>query len=497
MNNETYYFNWSQPISSKYGGNFNVDTLGRDKYAAFLTNVLVHEAKNDGYVLNLNAPWGSGKTYFLKRWLYELEGKHPTVYIDAWKQDYSDDPLLTVLSSIIEQFKEQLPNSNQRVDKITKQASRFFKAVAPTLTKGIVKKFSGIDLDEVSGNVDDFNVITGEAASNITKALINDHNEKLESVEFLRSELTEWIDALKALTDGLKLPAFIFIDELDRCRPSYAVEMLEVVKHFFNVPNIVFVIATDTEQLQHAVKAVYGVGFDASTYLGRFFKRRFTLNDISRSAFIEAYLSEITSLPEVTKSCWPALYAVSDLSAALANISDAFSLSLRETEQLCDKVHSILLNTNKSFNVYFLIILFVLKDRYNSIFEKWFTFKFIPSSNELLGHFANEPLWTYSVGFAYSVSSSHIPYSDYFPASVIHRADVSLLEILKLAKKYSRPYNANGKFNDLRAELDRWDTSSSVSSDRMKKMMQEALLMDITATENDYKNWVELATSFD
>lgn len=63
---------------------------------------------------------------------------------------------------------------------------------------------------------------------------------------------------------------FILIDELDRCRPSYAIEMLETIKHFFELKNYVFVVATDTEQLSHSVKAVYGDFFDGKEYLSRF-----------------------------------------------------------------------------------------------------------------------------------------------------------------------------------------------------------------------------------
>nr|WP_279504657.1 P-loop NTPase fold protein [Aeromonas veronii] len=82
------------------------------------------------------------------------------------------------------------------------------------------------------------------------------------------------------------------IDELDRCRPSYAVEMLETIKHIFDIPKVVFVLATDTEQLQHAIKVIYGDGFDAQNYLGRFFMRRFNLPLVSTKVFIEEYLSK-------------------------------------------------------------------------------------------------------------------------------------------------------------------------------------------------------------
>jgi predicted KAP-like P-loop ATPase len=85
----------------------------------------------------------------------------------------------------------------------------------------------------------------------------------------------------------LEKPMFVFIDELDRCRPTYAIELLETVKHLFDIPDLIFVIATDTEQLQHSVKSVYGEGFDASRYLYRFFNRSFSLKKPDVLEFIK------------------------------------------------------------------------------------------------------------------------------------------------------------------------------------------------------------------
>ena len=62
----------------------------------------------------------------------------------------------------------------------------------------------------------------------------------------------------------------IFVDELDRCRPSYAIELLERIKHLFNIGGLVFVLALDREQLGHSIKAVYGNGIDSDGYLRRF-----------------------------------------------------------------------------------------------------------------------------------------------------------------------------------------------------------------------------------
>ena len=83
------------------------------------------------------------------------------------------------------------------------------------------------------------------------------------------------------------------IDELDRCRPSYAVELLEVVKHLFGVDRIVFVLAINRSELAHSVRALYGSGFDAENYLRRFFDVDFRLPEPERKAFIDSMIDAI------------------------------------------------------------------------------------------------------------------------------------------------------------------------------------------------------------
>ncbi len=75
-------------------------------------------------------------------------------------------------------------------------------------------------------------------------------------------------DNLKNLSSEKKI--IIFIDELDRCRPDFAIETLEIVKHYFDIPNIVFVLSLDIEQLSHSIATCYGQNMDSSGYLRRF-----------------------------------------------------------------------------------------------------------------------------------------------------------------------------------------------------------------------------------
>lgn len=90
------------------------------------------------------------------------------------------------------------------------------------------------------------------------------------------------------------IPVVIAIDELDRCRPLYAIELLEAAKHLFSVNNIVFVLATNRSELGHSIKAVYGEKFDSQEYLKRFIDVDFRLPDADRKEYISTMMSSKT-----------------------------------------------------------------------------------------------------------------------------------------------------------------------------------------------------------
>ncbi len=63
----------------------------------------------------------------------------------------------------------------------------------------------------------------------------------------------------------------VFIDELDRCKPSFAVQLLEKIKHYLVDERIIFIFSVNISQLQHTISQYYGNGFDSCRYLDRFF----------------------------------------------------------------------------------------------------------------------------------------------------------------------------------------------------------------------------------
>ncbi|TMP07046.1 NTPase KAP [Pseudoalteromonas sp. S3178] len=407
-------FKWDNPTNCKVGEYFPADKLDRARYATFLSRLLAQEGfdlnrpegtQKKNYVLNLNAEWGAGKTYFLKRWSQELIVNYPVVYIDAWQQDYSDDPFLTVIAGIIKQLQLQAKFNI----KIPKSAVSMFKAVAPAIAQGLTKKISGIDLDELhtllfsddeidSEQKQSSNKPSGSDFSPAVKALaqnlIKDHEAKNKSIEVIKSKLADWVSKFEK-QEGKSLPIFIFIDELDRCRPSYAVEMLETIKHIFDVKGIVFVVATDTEQLQHTIKSIYGEGFDAKIYLGRFFNSRYSLkrpalkdflsvhSDITKfeSAYLKSKKIEIISHRETPQ-------------ATLANISvvlDAFEVQPRTAIQITERIIAIIVNlqSGKKVDVLVLAVLFCIHEKDHSLYDEIISDRFQRKEQDTKGEMQN------------------------------------------------------------------------------------------------------------
>ncbi|MBE3841137.1 NTPase KAP [Vibrio parahaemolyticus] len=396
----TVNIDWSQPIEIE-GVYYCEDSLFRQKYAQYLSRFLASKGydelrpeqdKKQNYVLNLNSEWGTGKTYFLRRWAESLKNYHPVVYVDAWKQDYSDDPLMSVIASMINQLREQAGKSAEDSKfKASRKVLGLLKATAPAITGSLVKRYIGIDpltilnsddnklvgkeIKDENGNPIDM----GTAATRLVTHLIDEHSKKSVAITSLKTNIEQWISAVQgnqANNTYRQLPAFVFIDELDRCRPSYAVEMLETIKHIFDIRGVVFVVATDTNQLQHAVKSIYGAGFDADLYLGRFFDARYTLKQIPYNHLLSIHCDmnsfSSTALKSNSISTWPNCDTPQEEIDNIATIYSVFGLSAREAIQTTERLISTVRNleTDKTINLYYLLILMCLSNKKRSYYER-------------------------------------------------------------------------------------------------------------------------------
>lgn len=344
---------------------WKADLLGRKTEADFILNFLrnrsaerVSSKRASSYVLNLDGSWGEGKTFFLENFSMQLESEdHISVYVNAWKDDFADDPMIAVMSAIDSTLKKYLNtrgNLRKTWQKTKRAGVRIAITAASASAKKLGNKYLGEGFDEIQEIWnDDFSnatvlsedkekQVTAEASKIIdrfvdqkTELALKKFADEKVSIEKFKENLTIFLTKFQNDT-GKKLPLFILIDELDRCRPLYAISTLERIKHFFDLHNVVFIVATDSEQLRHSVKAVYGQDFDSKRYLLRFFDRTYKFLKPDLKNFIR-YQSAVAPINE-TKYVIPFL-TLEDL---LEKCAIGLNLSLRDLEQCHDHLRNVI-----------------------------------------------------------------------------------------------------------------------------------------------------------
>lgn len=299
----------------------------------------------------IDGGWGTGKTEFCKkliRLMQEQQRDYQPVYIDAFRSDHSGEPLLALLAEIIkvctpEDTGEQRKNITR---KVAKAAGFVMKTVAKAAV-GHVLKQKWEDLEEGMSQITNDGQEAKNAAATVAGVATTLASHSIDAtidatVEALLKEQIEAEKNLETLKACLKelaadKPIILFIDELDRCRPDYAVDMLEVIKHVFDIENVKVVLVTNTKQLCAAINHRYGAEVDAQKYLDKFLKYSFALPDqvVAQTEQDRVWVS-IHHFKRLIKG--------SDIEGVLFNahrVVDCISemikrnnLSLRETERL-------------------------------------------------------------------------------------------------------------------------------------------------------------------
>jgi hypothetical protein len=251
---------------------FEQDALGRSNFGQSLLNLV--SQSNDELVISLDGKWGEGKTTFVKMWQGMLtQADVPNIYIDSFANDYIDDAFIAVASAITTYINE---NSVHPDEEKSKEFSEKAKKVGVQLLSWTAKiGIKAATLGAIKdSDIEELKDIQADLAKGLSTVVGDFVGQRLAShkqdIEQLRS-FKELLSEMPALLspEGDK-PFVIIIDELDRCKPTYAIELIEKVKHLFSVKNVVFVLVMHRKQLEEAVKCIYGVNIDAHTYLQKF-----------------------------------------------------------------------------------------------------------------------------------------------------------------------------------------------------------------------------------
>jgi KAP family P-loop domain len=306
------------------------DLLGRKPVGQRLTDLL--DRVEQPLVIALDGGWGSGKSHFLKLWTgaheRELGGKAKVIYFDAFEHDYLDDPLISLVGALLKRAeKKSFPKTA-----LAKIKSTGMRLAKPSLRIGLAVATAGAS--EMANAVWDEGL---KAAEGIAADAIDEFWKK-ESGR--TAAMQQFRDALTALTvsvkDGDPPQKIVFIiDELDRCRPDYALTLLEIVKHFFSVPNVHFVLGTNLIALENSVRTRYGIDVGASEYLMKFIHLRMAfpiVHDFQGNGAWAAYFDRIAADAGIGQQSTVCLRKV------LAVYSRSTQVSLRDVQRLTGRV---------------------------------------------------------------------------------------------------------------------------------------------------------------
>lgn len=370
-----------------FGGEKNLNPV-LEKFSHSLEYILFnsndsaseHTFGDNGTVIAIEGAWGSGKTSFLSFFEDEITKRsEPKIYnyalnkaktespthfaieetdekkevilfrYNAWEDDYLDNPFL----SLVGQFFSDKDNSKitpKRELVINDKMKRSISAIGGTIKSFTPKKIIE-SIEYLAETHDKLNERTFDT-------LIKNYCDLKKERTSFKDSLSE----LKSKKEG-EIPLKIFIiDELDRCKPSYAVMFLETIKHFFGAKNVIFIIAIDKKQLIASINKFYGHNYNAELYLTRFFDFELQLpsnNEAFQKNFSESKLNK------------PYLVNNSEL---ISQIIKIFKFNPREQAIFFQRLKILSLKGDLHIPIYILLIALHMKSssKFNALIKSEF-----------------------------------------------------------------------------------------------------------------------------
>ena len=309
------------------------DRFWRKDFANRLTNLV----KNieEPTVFLLDAPWGDGKTTFLKQWAGELRNVGvPVIEFDAFARDYQADPFIALSAEIFAAAQKVESLEEDTRANFFKNAKSLGKSLLPIATQIAISKATlGLLSPEDIGKL-------GEVSTDDVSAIVE---ERLKAAEVDTNLLSSFREALEELAAGISpekgAPLVFIVDELDRCRPSFAVELIEKIKHVFSVPGVHFVLSAHLPQLAKIFQNTHGLGDEeqALTYLEKFYdvRMRFPASPMLPGTVTRPYITylwhELNLLPMDPEKC-------TDFLESLECIFQNRQVSLRTVEKIMTNI---------------------------------------------------------------------------------------------------------------------------------------------------------------
>ncbi len=332
---------------------FENDVLDRREHVETLTKLI--STVNQPFVMSISSPWGTGKSTFIRMWAQYLKNQsYYCIYFNAWENQADEDPLITFMAEINNEIILNLDAEHKGAKKIFVDAKKIsitiLKRAIPAIAK--LATYGVLDIGKISEEI-----LANALGKTIEDSIANLQSTKRMLISF-KEKLEGFIKELNKHNDPIK-PLIFLIDELDRCKPTYVINLLERMNHVFNIPGIIFITVMDRDQINSSIKAIYGEGMDTDGYLRRFINLDYELPKPSNLKY-SIYLFNQFGIESIFKndnSFAQHILIISQITAVI------FEPSLRTQEQIFTHI-SIALRTgiaHRAEFLYFLVILIALK----------------------------------------------------------------------------------------------------------------------------------------
>ena len=309
--------------------------------------------------LIIDGKWGTGKTEFcfkLKNLIEDVNSSNYKVgYVNAFQADHANEPLLALIAEVASLHS----NDNEK--------SEFIRKAIPYL-----RLITGVGLKAAVGFV--FGKYAAEAPSILSEGVdaIKDGSSSLID-QSLESIIKDQVEAEKNLADlkaalvsiSTKTPIILLIDELDRCRPDFAVMMLETIKHVFDVKNVQIILITNADQLKATIKHSYGSETNSHDYLYKFFKYQINLPTATKDTEGKSVENNVTHFKTIVQASnvIPQDFKNNQFIYEIPTFLDLSKLSLRNIEQIVRCIETLIIfedkDKSKSLNPEPLIMVFL------------------------------------------------------------------------------------------------------------------------------------------
>lgn len=223
----------------------------------FYSNLITSLRESEGHLsIAINGVWGSGKTILASKLVDDLNGYNDICgnYFNAWESDYFETPIYAIINNLLsdDEFLQVFENSIDRNQQ--------------------VKLNLGFSLSGIT----------------IRPTFEDKYEETLKAIKFNNFTLTFIRDLLINYLKTKNKKLIFIIDELDRCKPNFAISLLEQLKNV-NIDGLVFLYFTDIEQLGNSIISNYSANYNVSNYLYKFFDEIITLPDLKYEKFFEYF----------------------------------------------------------------------------------------------------------------------------------------------------------------------------------------------------------------